>query len=111
MQFIIMNMILNTIIPCLWITKTVSVVNTHGSWVFCGPNIRCECTNCLCCFKILSEMISTGKTTWTGGIGQSYSILMAYSHCTEKGQGAVQRMGLAQEETMGPGPCPCLRPV
>ena len=33
---------------------------------------------------------------------------MAYLHCTGPGLGAVQGTGQAQQETMGPGACPCL---
>ena len=36
---------------------------------------------------------------------------MAQSHCTGQGPGSVQGTGVAQQETMGPGPCPCLRAV
>ena len=81
-------------------------VNTHGSWVFCGPNIRCECTNCFCCFKILSEIISTGKTTWTGGIGQSNSVLMAYSHCTESDKEQYRERDWHKRKQWVPVPVP-----
>ena len=33
------------------------------------------------------------------------------SHCMEQEQDRYREEGLAQWETMGPGPCPCLRPV
>ena len=36
---------------------------------------------------------------------------MAYTRCTGKQPGFVQRMGLALWERMGPGSCPCLGPV
>ena len=38
-------------------------------------------------------------------------LLMAYSHCMGLGLVAVQGIGMPQEEIMGPGTCPCLRPV
>ena len=69
-------------------------------------------------FSAILRETGNGSRTGTGSdesTNGNYStlreIFMAYSQCTGTELGPLQETGLAQKETKGPDPCPCLGPV